>query len=86
MPGWGVEAIASEYGMTELQSQAWSMRDGVFRTPPWMRVDARPVNEPFARCAPGQPGQLLIIDLANVDSCGFIETSDLGAGWRGWLL
>ena len=74
----GVEKIHSEYGMAELMSQAYSFGDGVFRTPKWIRVLVRDVNNPFARLADGRRGGLDIIDLANRDSCAFIATQDMG--------
>ena len=74
----GVEKIHSEYGMAELMSQAYSFGDGVFRTPKWMRVLVRDVNNPFARLAAGRRGGLDIIDLANRSSCAFIATQDMG--------
>ena len=73
-----VRAIHSEYGMTELLSQAWSTGNGIYRCPPWMRVSVRDVNDPFARMAPGRTGGLDVIDLANIASCPFISTQDLG--------
>ena len=73
-----VPAIHSEYGMTELLSQAWSTGNGIYRCPPWMRVSVRDVNDPFARMAPGRTGGLDVIDLANIASCPFISTQDLG--------
>jgi hypothetical protein len=74
----GVERIHSEYGMAELMSQAYSFGDGVFRTPRWMKVLVRDVNNPFARLAAGRRGGLDIIDLANRYSCAFIATQDMG--------
>jgi len=74
----GVGAIHSEYGMAELTSQAYSPGRGIFRTPPWMRVSARDVNDPFDRLPPGARGGLDIIDLANRSSCAFISTQDVG--------
>ncbi len=74
----GVEKIHSEYGMAELLSQAYSFGDGLFRTPKWMRVLVRDVNNPFARLATGRRGGLDIIDLANRSSCAFIATEDMG--------
>ncbi len=73
-----VAAIHSEYGMTELLSQAYSQGAGVFRTPPWMRVLVRDSYDPFAWMPPGRTGGINIIDLANVWSCAFLETQDLG--------
>ena len=74
----GVERIHSEYGMAELMSQAYSFGEGVFRTPRWMKVLVRDVNNPFTRLAQGRRGGLDIIDLANRDSCAFIATQDMG--------
>lgn len=76
--GFGVTVIHSEYGMTELLSQSYSKGNGIFRCPPWMKVFARDVNDPFHILPPGQTGALNIIDLANFNSCSFIATSDLG--------
>lgn len=74
----GVPAIHSEYGMTELLSQAWSQGGGLYRCPPWMRVLVRDVNDPFTRVAPGRTGGLDVVDLCNIASCPFISTQDLG--------
>ena len=74
----GVEKIHSEYGMAELMSQAYSFGDGVFRTPKWMKVLVRDVNNPFARLKVGRRGGLDIIDLANRSSCAFIATEEMG--------
>jgi len=71
------ERIHSEYGMTELLSQAYSQGEGIFRCPPWMRVTVRDVQDPLSNMATGKGG-LNIIDLANIDSCAFIATQDLG--------
>ncbi|HMC98235.1 MAG TPA: hypothetical protein VKG92_11305 [Flavobacteriales bacterium] len=73
-----VPAIHSEYGMTELLSQAWSTGDGVYRCPPWMRIRVRDVNDPFTALPDGRTGGLDVIDLANIASCPFISTQDLG--------
>ena len=70
--------IHSEYGMTELLSQAYSPGEGIFRCPPWMRVTVRDVQDPLSNYATGKGG-LNIIDLANIDSCAFIATQDLGS-------
>ena len=74
----GVPAVHSEYGMTELLSQAWSQGGGLYRCPPWMKVFARDVNDPFTRVPPGRTGGLDVIDLCNIASCPFISTQDLG--------
>lgn len=76
--GFGVEKIYSEYGMTELFSQAWSLGNGIFETPPWMRVLIRDVNDPFSFFHKSKTGGINVIDLANIDSCCFIATQDLG--------
>ncbi len=73
-----VSSIHSEYGMTELLSQAYSKSDGVFDCPPWMRVLIREVNDPFLYEKTGKGGGINVIDLANINSCSFIETKDLG--------
>lgn len=73
-----IDAIHSEYGMTELLSQAYSKQDGVFDCPPWMRVLVRDVNDPFSYVKPKKNGGINVIDLANIYSCSFIETKDLG--------
>lgn len=75
--GFGVKSIHSEYGMTELLSQAYSKGDGVFHTPNWMKVVLRDVNDPLSFLEKGRGG-INIIDLANVYSCSFISTQDLG--------
>lgn len=74
----GVETIHSEYGMAELTSQAYSSGGGIFRTPDWMRVVVRDVNNPLKILPAGSRGALSIIDLANISSCGFIATQDVG--------
>jgi phenylacetate-coenzyme A ligase PaaK-like adenylate-forming protein len=76
--GFGVANIHSEYGMTELLSQAWSKGNGLFHAPPWMQIHIRDPRDPFARLPDGTVGGVNIIDLANVYSCAFIETQDLG--------
>jgi phenylacetate-coenzyme A ligase PaaK-like adenylate-forming protein len=76
--GFGVEGIHSEYGMTELLSQAYSCGAGIFRTPPWMQVRIRDRRDPFVPAPTGATGGVNVIDLANVFSCAFIETQDLG--------
>ena len=76
--GLGVSRIVSEYGMTELMSQAYALEEGRFVCPPWMQVQIVDVNLPTRKLAHGHRGRLGIIDLANVDSCAFILTDDLG--------
>ncbi len=70
--------IHSEYGMTELLSQAYSQNEGKFFTPPWMKILIRDRYDPFTFLPAGKTGGINIIDLANVNSCSFIETQDLG--------
>ncbi|WP_345330077.1 acyl transferase [Mucilaginibacter defluvii] len=76
--GFGVSAIHSEYGMTELLSQAYSKGEGVFNCPPWMRIITRDPNDPLSLMETGKTGGVNIIDLANINSCSFIATQDLG--------
>ncbi len=76
--GFHVENICSEYGMTELLSQAYSDGNGIFRTPPWMKVLIRDPDDPLSLLPPGQAGGVNIIDLANLHSVSFIATQDLG--------
>jgi phenylacetate-coenzyme A ligase PaaK-like adenylate-forming protein len=72
------EVIHSEYGMTELFSQAYSRGNGLFATPPWMRVLIRDSNDPLDFIGEGRTGGINVIDLANLHSCSFIATQDLG--------
>lgn len=74
----GLSKIHSEYGMTELLSQAYSKGDGIFECPAWMRVLIRETNDPFTLAETGRTGGVNIIDLANINSCSFIATQDLG--------
>lgn len=74
-----VSKIHSEYGMTELLSQAYSKGDGLFFTPPWLKILLRDINDPFSVSQHKKSGGVNIIDLANVDSCCFIETQDIGS-------
>ena len=74
----GKNEIHSEYGMTELLSQAYSNGNGIFTCPPWMRVIIRDPYDPFTIIEDGKTGGINIIDLANRYSCSFIETQDLG--------
>lgn len=73
-----VMQVHSEYGMTELLSQAYSTGKGLFKPPPWMRVLVRDVNDPLRLIGTGKTGGISIIDLANIHSCAFIATQDLG--------
>ncbi|SMO78995.1 Acyl-protein synthetase, LuxE [Solitalea koreensis] len=76
--GLGVDAIHSEYGMTELLSQAYSKGEGVFECPPWMKIITRDTNDPLSLILTQQSGGINIIDLANINSCSFLATQDLG--------
>jgi len=73
-----VDQIYSEYGMTELLSQAYSTGKGIFKTPPWMKILIRDTNDPKTIFSGQQSGGINIIDLANIYSCSFIATQDLG--------
>jgi hypothetical protein len=74
-----VTSIHSEYGMTELLSQAYSKGDGIFYCPPWMKVIIRDPQDPLTLYTePVKTGGINIIDLANINSCSFIATGDLG--------
>lgn len=74
-----VSSVHSEYGMTELLSQSYSKGDGIFYCPPWMKIIIRDPLDPLTIInEPGQTGGINIIDLANINSCSFIATSDLG--------
>lgn len=75
--GFGVAQIHSEYGMTELLSQAYSSGKGVYTTPPWMKVFTRDTEDALTFIS-GKTGGINIIDLANLYSCSFIATQDLG--------
>ena len=75
--GFGPAGIHSEYGMTELLSQAYSRGDGRFHAPPPLRVLLRDPSDPFSATATRPAGALNVVDLANVDSCAFLETKDL---------
>lgn len=76
--GFGVAQIHSEYGMTELLSQAYSKGNGIFECPPWMQIRIRDTNDPLQILGEGKTGGINIIDLANLYSCSFIASQDLG--------
>ncbi len=76
--GFGGHAIHSEYGMTELLSQAYSKGEGIFNCPPWMKIVTRDTNDPMSTVYDGKAGGINVIDLANINSCSFIATQDLG--------
>ena len=76
--GFGVARIHSEYGMTELLSQAYSKGEGIFECPPWMKILIRDPEDALTFLKNGKTGGLNVIDLANLNSCSFIATQDLG--------
>ena len=76
--GFGVTAIHSEYGMTELLSQAYSLGNGVFECPSWMQILVRDTEDALTYVQDGKTGGINVIDLANINSCSFIATQDLG--------
>ena len=76
--GFGTDKIFSEYSMTELLSQAYSLGENIYETPNWMRVLIRNTEDPFSYMDAGRTGAINIIDLANRHSCSFIATQDLG--------
>ena len=73
-----INKIHSEYGMTELLSQSYSQGDGIYKSPPWMKVIIREMNDPLTIAEESRSGGINIIDLANINSCSFIATQDLG--------
>ena len=77
-----VDSIHSEYGMTELLSQGYSSGEGIFDLPVSMKILFRDVNDPFSYVNNARSGGINVIDLANIDSCCFIETKDLGVDVR----
>jgi phenylacetate-coenzyme A ligase PaaK-like adenylate-forming protein len=76
--GFNVDKIHSEYGMTELLSQGYSNGNGVFETPPWMKILTRDTEDALTIQQVGKTGGINVIDLANYNSCSFIATQDLG--------
>lgn len=76
--GFGVNHIHSEYGMTELLSQAYSKGNGIFSSPPWMRILTRDTEDALTLQTCNKTGGINVIDLANINSCAFIATQDLG--------
>ncbi|GAA4232975.1 acyltransferase [Postechiella marina] len=76
--GFGVDYIHSEYGMTELLSQGYSKGQGIFNTPKWMRILTRDTEDALSIQTVGKTGGINVIDLANINSCSFIATQDLG--------
>ena len=76
--GFGVQTIHSEYGMTELLSQAYSLGNGIFECPAWMQILIRDTEDALTYVNNGKTGGINVIDLANINSCSFIATQDLG--------
>ncbi len=76
--GFGVQSIHSEYGMTELLSQAYSLGNGIFECPAWMHILTRDTEDALTYVDYGKTGGVNVIDLANINSCSFIATQDLG--------
>ncbi len=77
----GINSVHSEYGMTELLSQAYSLGEGIFHCPPWMSVFIGDINDPLSIVNPAEKhasGLIKVIDLANIYSCSFIATEDIG--------
>jgi hypothetical protein len=86
MKGLNVPFVSSEYGMTELLSQAYSFEDGIFSCPPWMKVLFREVHDPLTLIEGSGKGAINVIDLANIHSCSFIATQDLGRNVPGGFI
>lgn len=76
--GFGVSEIHSEYGMTELLSQAYSLGEGIFECPLWMQILIRDPEDALTYVKEGKTGGINVIDLANINSCSFVATQDLG--------
>jgi hypothetical protein len=74
----GVESVHAEYGMTELFSQAYALGGNIFQPTSTIQVITTEINDPFCQAAPGRSGVLNIVDLANLDTCSFIQTEDVG--------
>ncbi|MGB7786821.1 MAG: acyl transferase [Salinimicrobium sp.] len=83
--GFGVPFIHSEYGMTELLSQAYSSKNGIFECPPWMKIIIRDPEDALSILPKGKSGGINVIDLANINSCSFIATQDLGKDLGGGM-
>ena len=81
--GLGVDTVHSEYGMTELLSQAYALKNGIFECPPWMQILIRDPEDALTLLPEGKSGGINIIDLANINSCSFIATQDLGKNLGG---
>ena len=86
MKGLNIPFVSSEYGMTELLSQAYSFEDGIFSCPAWMKVLFREVHDPLTLIEGSGKGAINVIDLANIHSCSFIATQDLGRNVPGGFI
>ena len=80
--GYGVSSIFSEYGMTELLSQAYFIENNKFNPPPWMKIFIRNTTDPFQQMPIDKRGLINVIDLANIYSCCFIATDDIGQSFQ----
>lgn len=78
----GLEKIHSEYGMTELLSQSYSKGDGIFQPPPWKKILIRDIKDPLSIIGDNKLGAINVIDLANLHSCPFIATEDIGKRFK----
>lgn len=78
MRAFQISSVHAEYGMTELLSQAYACKDGLFVTPPWMKIRVMDATDPFTELEPGRSGRIVITDLANRFSCAFVATDDIG--------
>jgi hypothetical protein len=81
--GLGIDEIHSEYGMTELLSQAYAIKNGIFQCPPWMKILVRDPEDALTLLDDKRSGGINVIDLANINSCSFIATQDLGKSLGG---
>lgn len=76
--GFSIHSVSGEYGMTELMSQSYAIKEGTYHSPPWSKVLVREINDPLGLPIYNKNGVINVIDLFNIYSCGFIATSDLG--------
>lgn len=83
--GFKTEKIYSEYSMTELLSQAYSLGENIYKSPNWMKILVRNTEDPFSYVEEGRTGAINIIDLANRHSCAFLATQDLGKSENGFF-
>ena len=83
--GFKTDKIYSEYSMTELLSQAYSLGENIYKSPNWMKILVRNTEDPFSYVEEGRTGAINIIDLANRHSCAFLATQDLGKSENGFF-